>query len=138
MQPVRSAGCTGTGRSASMLGLREHPAITLAEAQTIARADLNGGALALRSLQENFILISFGCVSIGESAFPRAPFSYYASSLSSTEAADICKKHKDSTNRRLSSHALSDTCRRKKSCAFPNATEFSSVPATAVIWPRPH
>ena len=115
----------------------EHPAITLTEAQTIPRAHVNRGALALRSLQKKFILILVGFVSIGESGFAASTLSHYATSLSSTEAADICKGHRDITSRPLSSRGLSDTRRRTKSSAFPNATESSSAPATAVIWPRP-
>jgi len=85
--------CTATADALRYWAYGNHPAITLAEAQMIARARINCGALPLRLLRKKFILIPFGCVFIEESALPRAPsnLSHYAPSLSSTELLIFAK-----------------------------------------------
>ena len=90
--------CTGTADALRYWAYGNHPAITLAEAQMIARARINCGALPLRLLRKKFILIPFGCVSIEESALSRAPsnLSHYAPSLSSTELLIFAKRTKTS------------------------------------------
>ena len=101
--------CTGTADALRYWAYGNHPAITLAEAQMIATARINCGALRLP--RKKFILIPFGCVSIEESALPRAPsnLSHYAPSLSSTELLIFAKGTKTS-RADTSAHARSVTC----------------------------